>query len=229
MSGHFKQALIDLSVGDDWFTARDEWETEKTDHEADNCICGVPIMERFHIINKLNNNRAIVGNVCIKRIGDAEFEERITHSARHCLSCGTEKPLSVREQYCKSCRVLCACGVGRKAKNAHFCNECKHCARCLTARPRERWGTPPTMCRDCVRRDYLANLPPCTACGGSKTSDEAHCLACRTPIGFSKYKNLTPYELFLRDKNYANWICAKTQRTDLVNTLKRIAQHSLKK
>lgn len=76
------QEIIDLSESKNYFQAFQEWdliEVYNIDAKHDDpltCLCGhYPIYEICHIQNKLNGNKAIVGNVCINKFfeTDADF------------------------------------------------------------------------------------------------------------------------------------------------------------
>lgn len=69
---HYELAtkIIALSVADTWDEAKLEWslfDVFKED-EPDTCLCGhYPIIENCVLHNRENRNRAIVGNVCVKK------------------------------------------------------------------------------------------------------------------------------------------------------------------
>lgn len=61
--------IVALSVSDTWDEAKLEWslvEVYKAD-EPDECLCGHSIIEICVIQNRINHNRAVVGNVCVKK------------------------------------------------------------------------------------------------------------------------------------------------------------------
>lgn len=62
--------IVDLSDSKIWGAAKLEWELDYIywDHDATNCLCGhYPIKEVCVLLNKINGNTAIVGNVCVNR------------------------------------------------------------------------------------------------------------------------------------------------------------------
>lgn len=62
--------IIALSVADTWDRARLEWKLEDIyqEEEPDTCLCGhFPINELCYLRNTKNGNRALVGNVCVKK------------------------------------------------------------------------------------------------------------------------------------------------------------------
>lgn len=62
--------IVVLSVADTWDRAKLEWELEDIYHEdePDTCLCGhFPINELCYLRNTANGNRALVGNVCVKK------------------------------------------------------------------------------------------------------------------------------------------------------------------
>ncbi|HJW32458.1 MAG TPA: hypothetical protein VJ505_03740 [Holophagaceae bacterium] len=67
---HLSERLTQLSVSARWDEAKLEWELEDVWHEyePDTCLCGhTPINEICQLRNKLNGNKAIVGNHCVKK------------------------------------------------------------------------------------------------------------------------------------------------------------------
>ena len=62
--------IINLSESTNWDEAKLEWSLSEI-YEADDpeyCLCGhYPIIEVCILINKLNNNHAVVGNCCVKK------------------------------------------------------------------------------------------------------------------------------------------------------------------
>lgn len=64
------QGIIELSDADTWDEAKLEWDLAEIYHqeEPDTCLCGHdPIKEVCILINRQNENSAIVGNVCVKK------------------------------------------------------------------------------------------------------------------------------------------------------------------
>lgn len=62
--------LIALSVSDTWDEAKLEWGLDHVwrEDEPDTCLCGhFPIIEICLLLNRRNNNKAIVGNCCVKK------------------------------------------------------------------------------------------------------------------------------------------------------------------
>ena len=64
------EEIVALSDADVWDRAKLEWELEDIYHEEepDTCLCGqFPINELCYLRNTKNGNRALVGNVCVKK------------------------------------------------------------------------------------------------------------------------------------------------------------------
>lgn len=64
------EEIVTLSVADTWDRAKLEWELEDIYHEEDpdTCLCGhFPINELCYLRNTINGNRALVGNICVKK------------------------------------------------------------------------------------------------------------------------------------------------------------------
>jgi len=61
--------IMNLSEADNWKDAALEWRLVgiQYDKKGDHCICGHFIMEKCFIENVVNDNRAVVGNHCIKK------------------------------------------------------------------------------------------------------------------------------------------------------------------
>src|SRR5437588_306105 len=62
--------IVALSNSKEWTVARWEWELIGAEVSKDSsvCLCGhYPIRELCELRNKLNGNRTIVGNVCVKQ------------------------------------------------------------------------------------------------------------------------------------------------------------------
>jgi hypothetical protein len=62
--------IIELSVSKIWGVAKLEWDLDYIfwNHDGTNCLCGhYPIKEVCVLLNNLNGNTAIVGNVCVNR------------------------------------------------------------------------------------------------------------------------------------------------------------------
>lgn len=61
--------ILELSIADTWDEAKLEWEFEKAEltEEPDKCLCThYPIKELCYIRNGRNNERAMVGNCCVR-------------------------------------------------------------------------------------------------------------------------------------------------------------------
>ena len=90
-----KQKLLALSEASEWESARREWrleDIEDSDH-PDTCACGHnPIFELCYIRNKINHNRLLVGNHCVKHFlgirTDKIFSaiKRIRFNSKGCLN-----------------------------------------------------------------------------------------------------------------------------------------------
>ncbi|MYB05041.1 MAG: hypothetical protein F4Y24_01685 [Gemmatimonadetes bacterium] len=62
--------IVELSEAADWDRARLEWRIEDIyiQRKPETCLCGhFPINELCVLRNRKNHNRAIVGNVCVKK------------------------------------------------------------------------------------------------------------------------------------------------------------------
>lgn len=62
-----KEHILPLSVSNNFYQAREEWELigVEVSEEFDNCPCGQAIKEHCYIRNKRNGHKTYVGNVCI--------------------------------------------------------------------------------------------------------------------------------------------------------------------
>ena len=72
MANEYKlsEEIIALSVANTWDKARLEWIIEELywEEEPDTCLCGqFPINDMCYLRNTKNGNRALVGNVCVKK------------------------------------------------------------------------------------------------------------------------------------------------------------------
>src|SRR5262245_18392749 len=66
------QRIIALSEADNWDDAKWEWSLEDVyfadQDDPGTCLCGHhPIIENCVLVNRENENRATVGNVCVKK------------------------------------------------------------------------------------------------------------------------------------------------------------------
>lgn len=63
------QEIINLSEADYWHHAKLEWGLAEIffTEQPGTCICGHSIIEHCLLINSLNGNEAVVGNICVKR------------------------------------------------------------------------------------------------------------------------------------------------------------------
>lgn len=61
--------IVPLSVADDFESAKKEWKLVDVElhEEFDNCPCGQKIKELCYILNRLNQKKTYVGNVCINK------------------------------------------------------------------------------------------------------------------------------------------------------------------
>lgn len=62
-----KEEILALSNAKVWDDACQEWEHDFYDVNESSCICTHRILQEFHIKNRLNGNRAIIGCVCIQK------------------------------------------------------------------------------------------------------------------------------------------------------------------
>ncbi len=81
--------IMKLSEATEWEDVALEWKLVwiQWDKEGDHCICGHFIKEKCFIRNVVNNNRAVVGNCCIKK-----FRGRDLTSVFRALSRGKINP-----------------------------------------------------------------------------------------------------------------------------------------
>jgi hypothetical protein len=93
-------ALLPLSISRRWATAKLEWQLEHVyrQDEAQICLCGhYPIVEICVLRNKLNQQSAEVGNVCVKKFlglpSDFIFNaiRRVSSDEEHALNAETIK------------------------------------------------------------------------------------------------------------------------------------------
>jgi len=67
--GRLRAEIIAVSIADSWDEARGEWalaDVYLTDSPG-RCLCGHPITEHCLIVNHLNGNEVVVGNVCVQQ------------------------------------------------------------------------------------------------------------------------------------------------------------------
>ena len=77
--------IINLSVSNQWETAKNEWDFENAyqSEEFQTCLCGhYPIRNICVISNKLNGNDAEVGNCCINKFLGIETGNKIFESIK---------------------------------------------------------------------------------------------------------------------------------------------------
>jgi hypothetical protein len=60
-----KETIIGLSENKDWHSAKLEWTTDIIWWHASHCACDHDIMENIRIVNTINGNTCVVGNVCL--------------------------------------------------------------------------------------------------------------------------------------------------------------------
>ncbi len=65
-----QQNVVNASVADDWEVAKREWDLVSIYSNPSTCVCGHEIVENCVIQNRNNNNRLIVGNVCVNHFGE---------------------------------------------------------------------------------------------------------------------------------------------------------------
>jgi hypothetical protein len=71
------EGILGRSVSGDWAEARQEWELVEVYFQADPpgaCLCGHPITEHCLLVNQLNGNEVVVGNVCVTRFMGLDAE-----------------------------------------------------------------------------------------------------------------------------------------------------------
>ncbi len=62
-----QQEIISLSISKNWNEAKKEWSLNTIFFEKENCLCGQNIYECCELVNVLNQNSCIVGNVCVNK------------------------------------------------------------------------------------------------------------------------------------------------------------------
>ena len=67
-----QERIIELSNSTDWTSSKEEWTlSEIYFQENSKCLCThSPITECCILINKVNHNKAVVGNCCVKKFWD---------------------------------------------------------------------------------------------------------------------------------------------------------------
>jgi hypothetical protein len=70
-----KQAILENSESDQFDVAKNEWDYSHSefDDEETRCICGVAIIERCYIINRITASELLIGNVCVKNFINQEI------------------------------------------------------------------------------------------------------------------------------------------------------------
>jgi hypothetical protein len=90
--------ILSHSVSQDWSTARLEWTldaVEDLEHERDECPCGYePIRYLCWLLNKRNNARVHVGNVCVNRFMPEHDVNTVTAGLRRIQADSDKAPNS---------------------------------------------------------------------------------------------------------------------------------------
>jgi len=61
------QKIIELSEANNWNDAFKEWSLSHIYLQENFCLCGHSILENCVLINNINKNTAVVGNVCVNK------------------------------------------------------------------------------------------------------------------------------------------------------------------
>ncbi len=228
MSASFKAAIIERSVADTWVEARKEWKPAGYSHGDTHCICGVHILHVFHCLNTKNGTESIVGSKCVTQLPREDLKYFLNYEYINCIHCESEKSLNVDSPYCKDCKKECPSGLHRMSSRMTYCPVFESCNP-------HRYGyipyspgpliTNPTVIRAAKENDIeeLEAASPCVHCMRTRDSlDYPSCSVCRTPIGFGKYRHLTPPALVRRDRDYVRWVCEGTNKTMLIKAIKAI-------
>lgn len=69
--------ITQRSISNEWESAKQEWALDFVywAEELEHCLCGHPIMECCVLLNKQNNQRAVVGNVCVNKFMGIESDK----------------------------------------------------------------------------------------------------------------------------------------------------------
>lgn len=75
----FKKNLVELSSNNNYNDAINEWTFLKLVKGSGNCICTKNIIYNYHLKNKINDNRIIVGSVHIKLFERTDFNNIVRY------------------------------------------------------------------------------------------------------------------------------------------------------
>ena len=82
------KTIIDKSESNDYCEAINEWNLRWVDDRGgleSNCECGVRIRYKFHIENKKNENKLVLGSHCIKRLPNKEQNPDLDVDLKDCF------------------------------------------------------------------------------------------------------------------------------------------------
>lgn len=230
MSASFKAAIIARSVADTWVEARKEWKPAGYSHGDTHCICGVHIIHKYHCVNTMNGTESIVGSKCVTKLPREDLKYFLNYEYINCIHCESPKSLNVDSPYCRNCKQECPSGLHRMSNRMTYCRVFESCNRGMRFYEPYSPGPSTTVVRErglieskSTTVEELESAPPCVHCMRTRDSlSYPDCSMCRTPIGFGKYKHLTPPLLVSQDSGYARWICESTDKTRLIKAIKAI-------
>lgn len=97
----FSKALLELSVSKDYEEATNEWDIYNLYTGETVCLCSKKIKNQFEIINKHNQNKSIVGSVCIMKFMAKNEEMQQTLKRR--IYNEKQKKLDSSKRKCSGC------------------------------------------------------------------------------------------------------------------------------
>jgi hypothetical protein len=111
MSYLLPSKIINLSISKNWDDAKREWSIKEVFIQNNNCLCGHEIKENILIENKLNGNKAIIGNCCINKFFENKKYNKVFKALlkkkinRLILDTSLERKIITEKEYKFACDV----------------------------------------------------------------------------------------------------------------------------
>lgn len=181
----------------------DEWDIEKVNRDGSDtvCLCGTPIVTKVHMINKINENKAIIGSICCELFGSSNYNT-ILHDLQH-ESDAKENP-----------------GKKKRYKPTYMtCSECKKIIK-ISDNTNHLQTNHPAAYRQLQQEKEKAHR--------IALNRELQCRL-KTKMTFGKYKGKTFGEIQNLNNTYLPWLARDVEETfwnrDMVNNAKFILQN----
>jgi len=78
----FEKNLIELSLSNDYEVAKKEWVFKKYINNEATCVCGQHLQRHLIFVNKVNNNKAIIGCNCAEKFIDVAIGTSFTNGLK---------------------------------------------------------------------------------------------------------------------------------------------------